>query len=50
MPPIRTPEFGLPSPGVSSVDLDDGGLIIYDTTREAAWIQTDAPVVLRRSR
>lgn len=46
MPSTRGPEFGLPSPDVSSVDLDDGRLIIYDTTREAAWIQSDAPVQL----
>lgn len=46
MPSTHDSEFGFPSPDVSSVKLDDGGLIIYDTTREAAWVQCDAPVLL----
>jgi hypothetical protein len=40
------PGFGLPSPDVAAFELNGSALVIYDTTNEDAWIQSDAPVTL----
>jgi hypothetical protein len=31
---------------VTGLALDDGGFVVYDPTREDAWLQSDAPVDL----
>jgi hypothetical protein len=31
---------------VREATLDEGGLLVYDTDKEDAWLQTDAAVVL----
>ncbi|MFQ3319764.1 MAG: hypothetical protein ACI8UR_000760 [Natronomonas sp.] len=31
---------------VRDISLGDGGIIIYDTENEAAWIQADSPDIL----
>ncbi|MFB6119250.1 hypothetical protein [Halosegnis sp.] len=43
-----TVDAGLPvvNRSFTAIDRPDGGLVVYDLSKPAAWLRTDAPVTL----
>lgn len=46
LPMIETTDDGTDASGVVAVRLDDGGLLLYETDNQAAWIESDVALVV----